>query len=336
MKRAGISCAVRVVALLATVGPNVQPAWSGDETGESDRLQAAADGPSRYHYDDIDRFFLAYDRFLQTGDENAFEAYLDEGTTGLEDFQDQFALTPEHLATTVRAHPEFFASLRNLKVEIRAQEAALDAMFENLQRLFPRHPMPDVYFLVGGLRAGGQAGDGNYVMVAAEIYAKTPAVDVSSLRPGMRMYAPEDIVHIVAHEAAHIVQEEIQGTERYLSLYTEAGKGTLIGYSLREGAANLVAKLVSGEHINPEAEAYGIRHEEELWPLFREQAMDTDLGDWFFYKPKAHPEWPKDLGYWMGYRMARKCYEDASDKEETLRRILDAVDPEALLRECAP
>ncbi len=208
-------------------------------------------------------------------------------------------------------------------------------MFEKLEALLPHYDMPTVYFLVGGLRAGGQAGDGNHVMVAAEIYAKTPGINVSELKPGMRMYTPQDVVHIVAHEAAHIIQEEIQGSERYLSLYTEPGKGTLIAYSLREGAANLVAKLVSGGHINPQAEAYGIQHEEELWQLFRDQAMDTDLGDWFFYAPKEHPDWPKDLGYWMGYRMALKCYESAADKAQMLVRILDAVDSEALLRECA-
>ena len=335
MRRVGKKSGVFLATLLAAGLLTVEPAISGGDTDETDNGQKSVDTVSRYHYDDIDRFFLSYDRFLQTGEESAFQTYLDEGTTGLGDFQDQFALTPEYLASTVRTYPEFFGSLRNLDSELRAQEPVLDAMFGELESLLPNYPMPTVYFLVGGLRAGGQAGDGNHVMVAAEIYAKTPGTNMSELKPGMRMYTPRDVVQIVAHEAAHIIQEEIQGTERYLSLYTEPDKGTLIAYSLREGAANLVAKLVSGGHINPEAEAYGLQHEEELWELFREQAMDTDLGDWFFYAPKEHPDWPRDLGYWMGYRMALKCYENAADKTEMLTRILDAVDPEALLRECA-
>ena len=209
-------------------------------------------------------------------------------------------------------------------------------MFERLQALFPDYVLPDVYFLVGGLRAGGQAGDGNYVMVAAELYADTPGADVSALNAKSRIFSPEDIVHIVAHEAAHVIQEEIQGSERYLSIYTDEQKGTLLAYSLREGAANLVAKLVSDGHINQEAEAYGMRHEAELWELFRAQALDTELGDWFFYEPKKHPDWPRDLGYWIGYRMAQNCYERAPDKSLMLVRILDAADPEALLAECGP
>jgi hypothetical protein len=269
--------------------------------------------PFRYHYDDIDRFFISYDRFLDIGEPSAFASYLEAGTTGLKDFEEHFALTPEDLAATVQKYPAFFSSIRNLKSRVQSQEDALDVMFENLQALFPSHALPGVYFLVGGLRAGGQAG---------EFSAKS------------RIFSPEDIVHIVAHEAAHIIQEEIQGSERYLSIYADEEKGTLIAYSLREGAANLVAKLVSGNHINQEAEAYGMRHEAELWGLFREQALDTELGDWFFYKPKENPDWPRDLGYWIGYRMAQKCYESASDKSRMLVRILDAADPEVLLTEC--
>lgn len=289
---------------------------------------------SRYHYDDIDRFFISYGRFLDIGEPSAFASYLEAGTTGLKDFEEHFGLTPENLSATVQKYPAFFSSIRGLKPTIQSQEDALDVMFENLQALFPGHALPEVYFLVGGLRAGGQAGDGNYVMVAAELYADMRGADLSDVSAKSRMFSPKDIVHIVAHEAAHIIQEEIQGSARYLSIYTDEEKGTLIAYSLREGAANLVAKLVSGNHINQEAEAYGMRHEAELWQLFREQALDTELGDWFFYKPKEHPDWPRDLGYWIGYRMAQKCYESASDKSRMLVRILDAADPEVLLTEC--
>lgn len=293
-----------------------------------------ATSPS-YHYDDIGRFFAAYERFRESGKSASFDAYFENGTTGLKNFEAHFGLTPQVLAEKVKEYPAFFASIRGLEDAVKSREAEFDAMFERLQRLFPDYSMPEVYFLVGGLRAGGQAGDGNYVMVAAEIYTDMPGVDLSEFSADARISGPQDLVHIIAHEAAHVIQEEIQGTERYISIYTEEAQGTLMAYSLREGAANLVAKLVSGGHINEEAEAYGTLNEEELWPIFREQAMGTELGDWFFYTPKQNPEWPRDLGYWMGYRMALKCYEAAVDKQVMLISILKADDPEAFLEECA-
>ena len=141
---------------------------------------------------------------------------------------------------------------------------------------------------------------------------------------------------MVAHEAAHIIQEEIHGNDKYLSIYTQPEQGTLLAYALREGVANFVAALVSGGHINPEAEPYGLEHEKELLALFREEALGTELGDWFFYQPKDHPDWPKDLGYWLGYRLALRCYDDATDKPAMLHRLMRAEEPVALLEECAP
>ena len=299
-------------------------------------LEAASEPSSRYSYEDIARFNDAYSSYQQTGEAAEFAAYLDGGTRGLDDFKEQFELTPESLAARVDKYPGFFASLGDLAPGLRAQEPVMDAMFAELEALFPGYDMPTVYFLIGGLRAGGQAGDGNYVMVAAETYARKPGTDLSELHPGSRQYAPDYVVHMVAHEAAHIIQEEIQGNEQYLSIYTQPEQGTLLAYALREGVANFVAALVSGGHINPEAEPYGLEHEKELWALFREEALGTELGDWFFYQPKDHPDWPKDLGYWLGYRLALRCYDDATDKPAMLHRLMRAEEPVALLEECAP
>lgn len=304
--------------------------------GDTNAPEGVAVQPAHFHYEDLPRFFAAYEHFQESGDTRAFESYLQQGSIGLQEYAEQFALTPEQLAETVRKYPKFFQSLDDLETLVRGQEARLSETFAKLGALFPGTSLPDVYFLVGGLRGGGQAGDGNHVMVAADIYAKTPERDTSEFKPGKRMYAPEGMVTIAAHEAAHIIQENTQGTDTYLSLYTDPAKGSILAYALREGVPNLVAKLVAGDHINPEAEAYGLQHEEELWKLFEDEALETDLGDWFFYRPKKHPDWPRDLGYWMGYRIALRCYNGADDKSAMLDRLLKAEDPQALLQECGP
>ena len=43
------------------------------------------------------------------------------------------------------------------------------------------------------------------------------------------------------------------------------------------------------------------------------------------------PEKPGDLGYWVGYRIAKAYYQRASDKRAALREILEMTDPKALL-----
>lgn len=40
---------------------------------------------------------------------------------------------------------------------------------------------------------------------------------------------------------------------------------------------------------------------------------------------------PRDLGYWLGYRIVRRYYEDAADKQRAVRDILGLTDFAAFL-----
>jgi len=38
-----------------------------------------------------------------------------------------------------------------------------------------------------------------------------------------------------------------------------------------------------------------------------------------------------DLGYWVGYRIAKAYYQRAADKQQAVREILEMSDPKAFL-----
>jgi hypothetical protein len=46
----------------------------------------------------------------------------------------------------------------------------------------------------------------------------------------------------------------------------------------------------------------------------------------------SNGEWPRDLGYWMGYRIARSYYDRADDKTKAVADILQLTDFAAFLR----
>ncbi len=288
---------------------------------------------SRFIYDDINRFQVAYNEYVKSQNADVFEDYLNNGTLGLQEFRSQFALTPKVLKKSIDVHPKFYQSLKDLKERMIAQEDAVNEAFDSLQQLFPNHQMPQVYYVVGGLRAGGQGGEGNYVLIGAETYARHKSTDMTEFSQKARLFDAKTVSNIVAHEAAHIIQEDLQGREQYLSIYTQPGKGTLLAYALREGAAEFIAKLVSGSHINPQAEEYGLQQELALWENFKESRAETDLGDWFFYRPRQHPEWPIDLGYWLGYRISSAYYDSRSNKHKAVRDILGVTDYENFLQQ---
>jgi hypothetical protein len=136
-------------------------------------------------------------------------------------------------------------------------------------------------------------------------------------------------VPLVLHELAHFQQAITQGVETYQRIF--GPDKTLLALSLREGSADLIAELTTGRHINPEAERYGLAHEVELWSVFEADMSGSDTGDWMFVQP-SNSEWPPDLGYWIGYRIAKSYYEHADDKAQAIRDILGLTEFTAFLQ----
>lgn len=138
----------------------------------------------------------------------------------------------------------------------------------------------------------------------------------------------EDVVPLVLHELAHFQQALVQGVDTYRRIY--GSDQTLLALALREGSADLIAELTTGRHSNLDAERYGLSHERALWQRFREDMHDREPGDWMFVQP-SNPEWPANLGYWMGYRIAKSYYDRAEDKQQAMLAILHLTDFDAFL-----
>jgi uncharacterized protein YjaZ len=143
------------------------------------------------------------------------------------------------------------------------------------------------------------------------MYGRTDSASLVGLTDWMRqvLRPVEDVPGIVAHELIHFQQGQ-------------SGR-TLLDQSLREGSADFIGELISGMNINAHVHAW-VRavpqRERDLWSEF-EQAMDgTNTANWF--SSTNVQERPKDLGYYMGYRIAQAYYESAADKRDAIREIL--------------
>jgi uncharacterized protein YjaZ len=126
--------------------------------------------------------------------------------------------------------------------------------------------------------------------------------------------------YIVAHELIHYQQP------------SDSGVTTLLGRAFREGSADFLGELISGGLINQIQREYGDAHEAELWREFSAAMHGQDVSKWMYQADKAGDR-PADLGYYMGYRIAKAYYERAKDKKAAVKRILRETDVEALLRD---
>ena len=282
-------------------------------------------------YDDLEAFSRAFDPDLKEVDlATAFELeYFKNGSPGLAEYARRFALTPESLATRVLNNPLFFASLEDLGERVETQRPAMDAAFAKLLDFHPDATFLPVYFLVTGLSSGGQASQQG-LLISADRFALTDEwVDSDLFRNGRLRPLPE-ITHLVAHELAHIQQVLAQGMDRYVSIY--GPDKSVLALAIREGTADFVAKLISGDHVNPIAHEYGMAHEEAIWNEFKKDYTNSETGEWFFVKPTGHEEWPQDIGYFVGFRIVQSYYENAKDKTEAFQEILSVTDYDLFLQ----
>ncbi|HEU0076276.1 MAG TPA: DUF2268 domain-containing putative Zn-dependent protease [Longimicrobiaceae bacterium] len=320
----------RTVQGLARVGQSTMPFRMGRPgSGEAAAYAAEVAAPfdvshrhpdsARVVADDVARFWAAYDASTPATRAAALQAmYLDRGTPGLQDFTVLRIGTAETLATAVDRYGGYYRSARASTLRAAGFEPQIRAAFRRMEELYPDAVFPDVYLLVGTLSTGGTT-SGRGLLIGTEVYGRTPEAPEAEMEPWMRAVfsGVEKVPDIVAHELVHYQQDYAPGR-------------SLLRQSLNEGVADFVAELISGRHINPAAHAYGDAHEGELWCEFRGQMHGTDTGAWLYNGSRSAGR-PGDLGYYMGYRIAKAYHERAADRRRAVAEMLKIRDFDAFV-----
>ena len=268
--------------------------------------------------EDIPRFWEAYDKSKPDFNPIPFAVhYLNEATPGLVGFIPRRVGGALNLSEVVKAHDSYYASIRSETARFAEMEPTIQASFARFKELYPDAVFPDVYIVMGALNTGGTVSE-TAIIMGAEMYAKSDQADLSSLNVLERSRIdPVESIHFpVVHELIHFQQ-------KYASR-------TLLEQTIREGSADFLAELVMGEYGNTSTASYGEAREEELWNEFKEKMDGTDFSGWL-YGGSAAGGRPPDLGYWMGYKITKRYYENAEDKQRAVREIIELTDARAFL-----
>lgn len=282
--------------------------------------------------EDLPRFWAAYDAGGREGSEAAFQArYLDSASAGLREMASKRSITAASLASLMLRAPRYFAALRAEAPMLHAGHPLLSqlrANFRRVEQLFPDATYPPVTFLIGRFTNGGTIGERG-LLIALEFHGadvRAPADELSAFGRANQLSLSVDLPAMVAHEHAHTMQVAMQTTA--------ANEGSsLLARSLSEGVAEFVADLTAGRPLFRTRYAVWQSREAEFWSAFRAERTSPDVSRWLFNQVRATPEWPGDLGYFIGYRIAQAYFARATNAEAALRTLLATRDAEAILRE---
>jgi hypothetical protein len=275
--------------------------------------------------EDIPRFWEAVDA---GGTPDAFQTrYLARASSALQLFAASRQITGTSLNQMVRAYPRYFAAIRDNTLALGPSSPVISSITENftqMRQLYARSVAPRVTFVIGRFSTGGTVtSDG--IVIGTEFYSTDAATPLNELASFQRVNVKPSsaLPAIIAHEHTHVLQL------RHGSLQARAR--TLLERSLLEGSADFIGELAAGTHINGHIHAWANPREAAVWQDFQSEMNGTDISRWLYNQQTSTPDRPGDLGYFVGYRIAKAYYDRAPDKTAAIREIIEVGDAQGFL-----
>jgi uncharacterized protein YjaZ len=100
--------------------------------------------------------------------------------------------------------------------------------------------------------------------------------------------------------------------------------------TLTEGVADFVGELISGSVANTQLQKWLAGCDEKIAADFVKEIDSTDNSHWL-YNGVGTQEKPGDMGYWVGYRIAKKYYDRSTNRTQAVQQLVRLDDPKAIL-----
>ncbi len=250
--------------------------------------------------EDVDRFWQAFDEMEKSG-ENTFQAYIDDGTPGLNGFIDNRILGADSLYAMVQLRKADYLKSKDLLLDLESKRKRIRSIYAAMKYWYPEAIFPPIYFVVGRFNSGGTVSEDGVILGLEK------QNDLEGL-PGL-----------VAHELIHFQQTSLGAEEN------------LLFQCLIEGSADFIGELISGEQINGDAFVYGEEHKAALCKEFVQVMNKRNYTDWL-YGTSGKDDRPNDLGYWMGYKITEAYFYKQQDKMKAIKDILHMKNPQVFLQ----
>lgn len=254
--------------------------------------------------------------------------YLDGAGLGVKIFTPGRIVDAQHLARVVASSPDHYRyAIQNCLPQLPALRSDLRAIYLAYAGLLPERPLPALKIVFGAGNSGGTA-SAEAQVIGLEITCRRGTMP-AQFRTRMRAF--------FAHETVHTWQGDETPQER---------GDPLLSQTLREGVADYLASLVTGEVPEPSRDEWARQREPWLWQEFQRDRAALRADSEGLRNPMAHPRflrwignygsapegWPSEAGYWVGMRIAEAYVARARDKHAAIRDLLEWRDPETILK----
>jgi hypothetical protein len=270
--------------------------------------------------EDVVRFWQAYDAIRATADQAERlkliqTLYIDPGTPGLHALMEARHYTAKQYVDAIIGWPKFWASVRPLTSRSQLAAATLTRDVDRFRSLYPELKPATITYAVGVLRTGGTT-LGNQVLIGAELALGDESVDTTELAEPLRSRLN---VFFKSRPFANNAQNNIH---EYVHTQQQETQGSLLQQATREGVAELVAELITNRKPALPVYSYGPAHDKQVRIRFMDEMTKDDYSNWL-WNSADNAFGVSDMGYYVGYRIARSYYDKAHDKRRAIKEMIE-------------
>ncbi len=287
---------------------------------------------------DIDYFWHMFDQLPKAKSKQDTLAilkqyYLDKASKGLQDYfarekkNNNSNIELEYL-NVLRKYPKYLASIRENTQQVKSLKPGIINMFMKQKKIYPAIHFPDTYFCIGFFNSGGTSLESG-LYVGVEIACALDNANYQEWGENSWLQTKDrslkSITGSVAHENIHAQQP----------LNIDLSKSTVLCNALNEGGAVFITDLINdGKNkaidYNLRAYEYGNANEKEVWQTFKQDMLTTKWRKWFYNQPTE--AFPHDMGYYIGYKICQAYYQNAKDKKQAIKDIIEVSNCEDFLK----
>jgi len=264
---------------------------------------------------DLRNYWTAFDSIRSTKDyakqlDFINRLYIKPGTPGIAAFVKARGYTDTLWVKNINAYPKFWASIRSNTLKAFESAAELEKQVKKLKKIYPDLKPAKIYFTIGGLNTGGTV-SANNVLIGTEMVTGDSKTDVSEfegtwLKNIFSNGKPSSIVYLNLHEYVHTQQKGVTQN--------------VLGQSIREGSCDFIAELVLGKPISTGYLTFGRAHADSIKKEFKKEMFSGFYDHWFYNGGSTGDK--ADLGYYVGYEIAKGYYQNARDKTQAVKDLI--------------
>lgn len=269
---------------------------------------------------DIDNFWTAYDQITSTKDsvlqvEYLNEFFLKKGTPGLKALMETKNYTAKSYINAINNYPLFWKSIRPNTFKTKSLAKEITAEIQKFKAIYPDLKPARIYFTIGALKTGGTT-QKDKVLIGSEITTGDQSTITSEF--------PKNLEHLTIFFASNPINQAVfTNVHEYVHTQQKTTIGNnLLAQCVLEGAAELIAVQVTQQKSSLPALAYGRLNEQIIKQKFSTELFNPFTGYWLY--SNAENEFKiRDLGYYVGYAICEKYYNQAKDKKKAIKEMIE-------------